>query len=576
MPPPVMTPRQQLQSLVLTAAAFACGALAMYGAWWLYGRPQPLPPAPVEALTDGRFACLSYAPYRDGQTPFDTSFVVPPAQIEEDLTILAAHTACVRTYSTDQGLAEVVPIAARHGLKVMLGGWIGVEAAKNEREVASIIALANRYPDTVSAVIVGNEVLLRRDQTAERLQGYIRQVKAAVHVPVTYADVWEFWLRYPFLAADVDFVTVHMLPYWEDQPIAVPGALKHVAQVLKHVQDSFPGKKLFVGEIGWPSLGRMREDARPSPSDQTRFLREFVAMSNQMGVGYNFIEAFDQSWKRVSEGTVGGHWGLYDSNRKAKVELAGPVSDDPEWRTHWWVGAGLGVLVLFAGMYGRRRLPLPSGWTALAALFAAVAGAGLEGHAIYIAETALSPFDWIGAAAGLGLSAMAAAIAVRTVLERGDHGTITLRAPFEDVLDAIAARRFLASRSFLGASVEAAILIFALATALAILGDGRYRDFPTFVYLVPTLSFGLLWLSGDRVSRDGNRPAHLLAVALALAAVATVVNETPRNTQALAWAATAIGLALPRILDFVRTYRMRSRARVASPSTRPTEAGPAL
>jgi hypothetical protein len=28
--------------------------------------------------------------------------------------------------------------------------------------------------------------------------------------PVTYADVWEFWLRNPQLADEVDFITVHM------------------------------------------------------------------------------------------------------------------------------------------------------------------------------------------------------------------------------------------------------------------------------------------------------------------------------------------------------------------------------
>ncbi|MGE5539437.1 MAG: hypothetical protein ACM30I_12535 [Gemmatimonas sp.] len=573
---PEMTLRRRIQSLLVIAAAFACGSALMFGAWWLYGRPQPLPAAPLGGLVDGRFACLSYAPYRDGQSPFDVNFVVPPAQIEEDLTILAAHTACVRTYSTDQGLAEVVPAAARHNLKVMLGAWIGSDREKSAREAESVIALANRYPDTVAAVIVGNEVLLRRDETPERLAAYIRQVKSAVRVPVTYADVWEFWLRNRALADEVDFVTVHMLPYWEDQPIAVPGALRHVGDVLKRVQESFPGKKLFVGEIGWPSLGRMREDARPSPSDQTRFLREFVAMSQQIGVGYNFIEAFDQSWKRQSEGTVGGHWGLYDASRRSKVELAGPVSDDPQWRNHWWIGAGLGVLVLFAGMYGRRRLPLPSGWTAGAALLGAVAGAGLEAHAIYIAETARTPFDWTGLSIGFGLSAIVAALAVRALIERGDHGAITLRAPIEDVLDAIAARRFVPSRGFVTATVEAVLLAFALAAALAILTDGRYRDFPTFVYFVPALSFAALWIAGDRVPADGNRPAHVAAVALAVAAVAIVVNESLRNTQALAWAATALALSAPRVLDLARTIQTRSRASVASPSTSPTDAGPAL
>ena len=192
----------------LALVAFICGAVVAFVGWRFEGRLKDVPPAPAGGLVDGKFACLSYAPYRDGQSPFNEAFVVPPSQIDEDLAILATHTACVRTYSTNQGLSEVVPLARRHGLKVLLGAWIGTELPKNEREVESVIRLANAYPETVTAVIVGNEVLLRRDQSADRLDSYIRRVKAAVKVPVTYADVWEFWLRNPRLADDVDFIKI--------------------------------------------------------------------------------------------------------------------------------------------------------------------------------------------------------------------------------------------------------------------------------------------------------------------------------------------------------------------------------
>ncbi len=33
---------------------------------------------------------------------------------------------------------------------------------------------------------------------------------------------------------------------------------------------------------------------------------------------YNFIEAFDQPWKRYQEGTAGGYWGLFDEDRTPK------------------------------------------------------------------------------------------------------------------------------------------------------------------------------------------------------------------------------------------------------------------
>ncbi|MFP3560955.1 hypothetical protein SB861_61775, partial [Paraburkholderia sp. SIMBA_049] len=81
-----------------------------------------------------------------------------------------------------------------------------------------LIATANAYPDVVSAVIVGNEALLRKEVTGPRLAELIAKVKRQVTVPVTYADVWEFWLQHPQVAPAVDFLTIHLLPYWEDDP----------------------------------------------------------------------------------------------------------------------------------------------------------------------------------------------------------------------------------------------------------------------------------------------------------------------------------------------------------------------
>ena len=48
----------------------------------------------------------------------------------------------------------------------------------------------------IEAVIVGSEVLLRGEMSAPELARTIREVKGRVPMPVTYADVWEFWLRY--------------------------------------------------------------------------------------------------------------------------------------------------------------------------------------------------------------------------------------------------------------------------------------------------------------------------------------------------------------------------------------------
>ena len=92
---------------------------------------------------------------------------------------------------------------------------------------------------------------------------------------MTYADVWEFWLRYREIGADVDFVTIHFLPYWEDFPPRAEDAAAHVDGIRKQVAAAFPGKEILIGEAGWPSHGRMREGALASRINQAALFPSF-------------------------------------------------------------------------------------------------------------------------------------------------------------------------------------------------------------------------------------------------------------------------------------------------------------
>ena len=125
----------------------------------------------------------------------------------------------------------------------MQGLWLSSHPEKNRAQIETAVALANRYPDTIRAVVVGNEVLLRGEMSADDLANTIRAVKARVKVPVTYADVWEFWLRNRELAAAADFITIHILPYWEDFPIAARQAAAHVDAIRSRVAAAFPARK---------------------------------------------------------------------------------------------------------------------------------------------------------------------------------------------------------------------------------------------------------------------------------------------------------------------------------------------
>ena len=325
---------------------------------------MPMPQAPL--APSEKLYCLSYSPFRSGQSPFDPKLQITPEQIDEDLTQLAHITDCVRTYSVELGQDQVASIARRHGLKVIQGMWLGTKPDKNRAEIDTAVKIANQYPDVVRALVVGNEVLLRGDMAVEDLDHTIRAVKARVQVPVTYADVWEFWLRNTQVAAAADFITIHILPYWEDFPIAADHAAAHVDQIRRRVVEALPGKEVIIGEFGWPSAGRMREGALPSPANQARVIQDVLALGKRENFHVNVIEAFDQPWKRAVEGTVGGHWGLLDAQTRAPKFVWGEaVSNHPQWKLQAAGGIAFAVLVLAVGWFARSSTSTPGRWLAV-------------------------------------------------------------------------------------------------------------------------------------------------------------------------------------------------------------------
>src|SRR5436190_1775474 len=319
---------------------FAVVAAAIVAIWGWLGAEVQMPPSP---LVDGRkIPCISYAPFRGDEDPFGPDVPIDPRQISADLARLKEISNCVRTYSIDHGLDRIPEIARQHGMQVLQGLWLSSFPELNSRQSDRTIELARQFPDVITAVIVGNEVLLRGDMSPPVLASKIREVKAQVGMPVTYADVWEFWLRYRELAPEVDFITIHILPYWEDFPIPARHAAQRVESIRNRVVASFPGKEVLLGEFGWPSAGRMREGALPSPVNQARTMHEVVAQAMAQKYRVNLIEAYDQPWKRQLEGTVGGHWGLFDANRRsAKFAWGGRVSNHPRWP--WQAAGGVAV-----------------------------------------------------------------------------------------------------------------------------------------------------------------------------------------------------------------------------------------
>ncbi|MDR2032358.1 MAG: beta-1,6-glucan synthase [Azoarcus sp.] len=504
--------------------------------FWIHGETRPVPMHGLQGASGEKLRCVSYAPFhRPGQTPFDESLRISRQQIEEDLKALAPLTACVRLYATDAGLDQVPAVARELGLEVLLGVWIGHDRQKNARELERGIALANEYRDVVRALIVGNEVLLRRERTAAEMRALLAQARAASAVPVTYADVWEFWIRHDELADAVDFVTVHILPFWEDEPVDIARALVHVADIRARVGAHFSGKPVLIGETGWPSAGRRREASQPSRVNQARYVREFVHRAHAGGWDYNLIEAIDQPWKRVLEGTVGGYWGILDADGlRPKFPLDGAVAEREGMARPLGGAAAGAALALLLALAGRVRALFREPWR-LAAVSLAGATTGLIAvlHAEHAALAYVRITDWVA----LGAVALAAVLAGAALARwRGE----ALR-PADEAWARLRRAGRAASAADVLSALRGFVLFAAAVAALLLLVTPRYRDFATLLYLTPAAIYGVAgwWRSGPSSLAES-----LCAVVIVVCAVGRWLPE-PANPQAVGWLLTLLALALP-------------------------------
>jgi exo-beta-1,3-glucanase (GH17 family)/cellulose synthase/poly-beta-1,6-N-acetylglucosamine synthase-like glycosyltransferase len=291
------------------------------------------------------------------------------------LVLLARHTRRIRTYSAaDQ--AHLPALAARQGLELMLGAWLDARLDHNQRELAAAIDQARAHPN-IARLIVGNETQLKARLPPNRLIAYLDQARAALRstsVQVSTAEPWHVWLAQPQLAQHVDFIAIHVLPYWEGESIgtAVQTSLAQIARV----KAAHPGRSVVVTEVGWPSNGPPLRRARATPANQALFVRSFVHQAQATGIDYFLIEAFDQPWKIASEGRAGAYWGLWDTWREPKFAFTGPVLSDPYWRHKAWASSALGLLLALPFLLAAPRLR-PLARLALAAAAQAVASLGV-------------------------------------------------------------------------------------------------------------------------------------------------------------------------------------------------------
>ncbi|MCP5327131.1 MAG: glycosyltransferase [Sinobacteraceae bacterium] len=348
---------------VVVAAAFAA---LTYAFWGFVNQPTSEPAWP------SKIQGFAFSPYQAGQDATRDDMPTE-AQLESDLELLSGKTNAVRTYSTLGSLGTIPQLARKHGLNVTVGTWIDNRLGRNQQEIANAVRLA-RDNRNVVRVLIGNEVVLRNDVPLELMYEYLDRARQQIGQPVSTAEPWHVWLKNPELAEHVDFLMVHLLPYWEG--IEVEQAVQYSIERMELLQRTFPDKPIVIGEVGWPSNGRTRDSSVASVANEALFLRRFLSHAEEKKWIYYVMEAFDQPWKEGIEGAVGAYWGVYDVNRQAKFPFTEPIVRMPEWRTL----AGLSVvlaLIALAVLYVNSRALRTSGRGFLAVVVYATATAAV-------------------------------------------------------------------------------------------------------------------------------------------------------------------------------------------------------
>jgi hypothetical protein len=312
----------------------------------------------------------------------------------------------------------------------------------------------------------------------------------------------------------------------------------------------------------------MRDGALASRINQARFVSEILDRARRDNFRVNLFEAYDEPWKRRWEGTVGGYWGLLDgTERKLKYPAGAEISNYPFWKLQMACGLVLCICVFGAAMLSLRRWPAsprPASWVAVT-ICATLSGILLGIGADKMLHESYGFGGWL--LQGLLLAAGVAAPLLSAAALMTERPLPT----FLEILGPPEVRSWPLTTRLFGLTLIVTTVI-AVATALSLVFDARWRDFPFAALTMAVVPFCTVAFLNP--AKSGARPTAEMVFTGLFAAAATyiVFNEGLHNWQSL-WtcaAYLALGVALwrPRTVAVAETADIATTAVIG-------EAGPA-
>lgn len=291
------------------------------------------------------FPGMDYTPF-NAQYPACLTNPTSQNNITRDMAVLSQLTNAVRLYGTDCNQTEMVlqaiNVLGLIDMKVWLGVWVDSNSTTSNRQLSALNDLLKKNGAAPFAgVIVGNEVLFRKDMTVDDLSTLLGNVKSnltakKIDLPLATSDLGDDWIA--SLAENVDIVMSNIHPFFAGVAAAAgAGWTWDFWQQHDVVLTAGTAKKNLISETGWPSAGGNDCGASNCTSDtegsiagiaeMNTFMDTFVCQALANGTAYFWFEAFDEPWKvRFNEPGKEWEdkWGLMDSERKLKPGLVIP------------------------------------------------------------------------------------------------------------------------------------------------------------------------------------------------------------------------------------------------------------
>ena len=258
---------------------------------------------------------------------FHTDGSEPGSALSEDLirqhlSTIAPYCDTVRFYSASDEVSPAYGIARSMGFTVFGCAYLSGDTTADRRELDALIAHCNN--GECSVAIVGNEMLLSGEMSAEQLIEAIRYVRERIQddsIPVTTSDSFHILAQNASVCRYCDILMANCYPFWGKASIEEAEA--NFTESIATLSDVSRGKEIVISETGWPTQGLSWGNADPGEEEAARYYAMVRAWSLRTGVNVLYFSSVDEPWKVREEREVGAHWGFFNTDFTLKDCYAG-------------------------------------------------------------------------------------------------------------------------------------------------------------------------------------------------------------------------------------------------------------